>query len=103
MENNETPAEVKLTSKKVKDAYDLLKSVKDQIAELEKQKSQATEILMNALLGTGAKRAVVAGRGSYILQAGKNTSFDRNLMKEKFPVAFAECLRTTEYEYVKLV
>jgi len=98
---NETPQEVRLTSKKVKDAYDLVKSLKDQIAESEKQKAQATEILANAL--NGAKRAVVVGKGSYVLQAGKNTSFDRNLMKEKYPAVFDECLRTTEYEYIKLV
>ena len=103
MENNETPQEIKLNSKKVKEAYALLKVVKDQIADLEKQKAQATEILMNAIAGTGAKRAVVAGQGSYVLQAGKNTSFDRTLMKEKYPAVFDECLRTTEYEYIKLV
>jgi len=101
MDNNETPQEIKLTSKKVKDAYELLKSAKEQIAELEKQKALASEILLQAL--NGAKRAVVVGKGSYVLQAGKNTSFDRTLMKEKYPAVFDECLRTTEYEYIKLV
>jgi predicted nucleotide-binding protein (sugar kinase/HSP70/actin superfamily) len=100
MENQE-PQEVKITTKKAKEAYALLKAIKLQMAELETQKAQATEILAQAL--NGAKRGVVAGQGSYVLQAGKNTSFDRALMKEKFPVAFDECLRTTEYEYIKLV
>lgn len=98
---NEQPQEVKITSKKAKEAYALLKAIKEQMADLEKQKAQANEILAQAL--NGAKRGVVAGQGSYVLQAGKSTSFDRTLMKEKFPLAFDECLRTTEYEFIKLV
>jgi len=103
MENQEPqePQEVKITSKKAKEAYALLKAIKEQMADLEKQKAQANEILAQAL--NGAKRGVVAGQGSFIMASGKNTSFDRTLMKEKFPLAFQECLRTTEYEYIKLV
>lgn len=90
----------KISTKKAKDAFQLIKSAKEQIKALESQKAQAEEILREAL--GEATEALVVGLGSVSLVSGKNTSFDRDLMKEQFPEAFDQCLKTKEYTYIKV-
>jgi predicted phage-related endonuclease len=92
--------EVKLSSKKVKEALATLIAVKEQIKALEAQKAQAESVLKDAIGEND--RAIVAGVGSFSMRAGSNTWFDRELMKTTFPDAFAKCLRTTEYKALRV-
>jgi predicted phage-related endonuclease len=93
-------AEVKLSSKKVKEALATLIAVKEQMKALEQQKEQAENILKEAIGDND--RAIVAGVGSYSMRAGSNTWFDRKLMETTYPEAFAKCLRTTEYKALRV-
>lgn len=73
-------------------------------AKATEAKAKATrakaEAVLRAELGS-ALVATVDGLTVASVIASKNTSFDRDLMREVFPEAYEATLKTTEYTYIK--
>jgi hypothetical protein len=89
-----------ITSAKVKKAHaDFIQAKADE-KDAKERKAQAEAILRSAL-PAGKTKGFFGKIKAYTLIASTNTSFDRDLLKEKFPDAYAETLRTTEYDYIR--
>ena len=73
-------------------------------AKATEAKAKATkakaEAILRAELGE-ATTATIQGVAVASVVASKNTSFDRDLMREVYPEAFEATLKTTEYTYIK--
>ncbi len=73
-------------------------------AKATEAKAKATkakaEAILRAELGE-ATTATIQGVAVASVIASKNTSFDRDLMRELYPEAFEATLKTTEYTYIK--
>jgi hypothetical protein len=103
-DNNATPElpddAVLITSAKVKKAHADFIKAKDDEKDAKERKAQA-EAILRASLPAGKKTGFFGKLKAFTLVSSKNTSFDRDLLKEKFPDAYAETLRTTEYDYIR--
>lgn len=103
-DNNATPDlpddAVLITSAKVKKAHaDFIQAKQDE-KDAKERKAQA-EAILRASLPAGKKVGFFGKIKAFTLVSSKNTSFDRELLQEKFPEAYAETLRTTEYDYIR--
>jgi hypothetical protein len=100
-DNFELPDDaVQITSPKVRQAHaDFIKAKEDE-KDAKERKAQA-EAILRASLPAGKKEGFFGKIKAFTLISSKNTSFDRELLKEKFPEAYAETLRTTEYDYIR--
>lgn len=96
--SNKTVEGVELSAKAVK-ALATFNKAKAAEAKAKALKAKAEEILREAL--GEAKAGIVDGIVAVRVVNGKNTHFDRELMKENFPEAFEATLRSTEYDYLK--
>lgn len=89
---------VELSAKGVRALKAFVKA-KEAEAKAKSAKSKA-EAILRAELGEATK-ATFEGVAVASVIASVNTSFDRDLMRENFPEAFATCLKTTPYTYIK--
>jgi len=105
MSNNDNTPElpenaVIITSAKVKKAHaDFIQAKADE-KDAKERKAQA-EAILRASLPAGKTIGFFGKIKAFSLVFSKNTSFDRELLQEKFPDAYAETLRTTEYDYIR--
>lgn len=67
---------------------------------LAKEQKEKAELALREALGDH-KEGMVEGIVVVKLVGGKNTHFDRELMKEAYPEAFMATLRETIYTYLK--
>ena len=89
-----------ITSTKVKKAHaDFIQAKADE-KDAKERKAQA-EAILRASLPAGKTIGFFGKIKAFSLVFSKNTSFDRELLAEKFPEAYAETLRTTEYDYIR--
>jgi hypothetical protein len=86
---------------KARKAFDKFVEAKQAEAEAKTAKAEA-EAELCACLGD-ARVALIGKHIALRVVAGKNTSFDRKVMADTFPEAFATCLRETTYDYLKVV
>ena len=100
-DNAETPevVEVKPQNKKVRQALtDFIQAKADEKSA--KERKAIAEAILREALGT-ATVATVNGTKAFSLVSSKNSSFDSKMLQEKFPVAYAETLRVTPYDYIR--
>lgn len=67
---------------------------------LAKEQKEAAELALREALGDH-KEGLVEGMVVVKVVNGKNTHFDRELMKEAFPEAYGATLRETLYDYLR--
>jgi len=91
---------VVITSTKVKTALASFIQAKADEKDAKERKAQAEAILRNAL-PEGKLSAFFGKTKVFSLVSSKTTSFDRGLLETKFPEAYAETIRTTEYDYIR--
>jgi poly-gamma-glutamate capsule biosynthesis protein CapA/YwtB (metallophosphatase superfamily) len=93
--------EGKTLTGKARSAFDAFVVAKQQEAEAKKAKAEAEKVLMDFL---GEARVAYVGKVAVLkVVAGKNTSFDRETMKDIYPEAYETCLRETTYDYLRVV
>jgi hypothetical protein len=93
--------EGKTLTGKARSAYDAFVSAKNAEAEAKKAKAEAEKVLKDFL---GDERIGYIGKVAVIkVVASKNTSFDRETMLKVYPEAYANCLRETSYDYLRVV
>jgi hypothetical protein len=93
--------EGKTLTGKARKAFDKFVEAKKAEAEAKKAKEEAQDELFAFL---GDARVALIGKATVLkVMTGKNTSFDRKVMADTFPEAFATCLRETTYPYIKVV
>jgi hypothetical protein len=91
--------EIKPQNKKVRQALaDFIQAKADEKSA--KERKATAEAILREALGT-ATVATVNGTKAFSLVSSKNSSFDGKMLQEKFPVAYAETLRVTPYDYIR--
>lgn len=93
--------EGKALTGKARKAFDKFVEAKQAEAEAKKAKEEAQAELF-AFLGD-ARVALIGKHIALKVVDGKNTSFDREVMKKSFPEAFAVCLKETPYKSIRVV
>ena len=93
--------EGKALTGKARKAFDKFVEAKQAEAEAKKAKAEA-EAELFAFLGD-ARVALIGKHIALRVVAGKNTSFDREVMKTSYPEAYTVCLKETAYDYLKVV
>jgi len=99
--NAENPEAVVITpqNKKVRKALaDFIQAKAD--AESAKERKATAEAILREALGD-KKFALINGTKAFSLVSSSNTSFDGKQLQDKFPVAYATCVRTTPYDYIR--
>jgi hypothetical protein len=89
---------VELTAEGKKALADF-RNAKKAEAKAKEQKEKA-ELALREALGDH-KEGTIEGISVVKVVGGKNTHFDREMMKEMFPEAFISTLRETIYTYIK--
>jgi hypothetical protein len=93
---------VVVTSRTIRQAYlDFVQAKADE-KDAKERKAQAEAILRTALDPSKGKIIAFFGKvKAFSLVASKTTSFDRELLEKKYPEAYAETLKVTEYDYIR--
>lgn len=89
---------VELTEEGKKALADFRKA--KQAEDKAKEQKALAEMALRSALGESLE-GMVEGIVVVKVVAGRNTHFDREMMKEIFPEAFEATLRSTEYTYLK--
>lgn len=89
---------VELTDEGKKALADFRKA--KQAEDKAKEQKVLAEMALRSALGESLEGTI---EGAVVVKvvAGRNTHFDREMMKEIFPEAFEATLRSTEYTYLK--